>query len=100
MNNGFNMKRILHQLYNDISIKIIYFGIAIMSLVYVFNILISHQIISEKTSILTWLVTSVLLLFCIKSMIKLFSLFNRTYNKIEEKLINWVLDWVFNIHNM
>ncbi len=71
-----------------------------MSLVYVFNILISHQIISEKTSILTWLVISVLLLFYIKSMIMLFSIFKRTYNKIEEKLINWVLDWVFNIHNM
>ena len=94
------MKRILHQLYNDISIKIIYFGIGIMSLVYVFNILISHQIISEKTSIFTWLFISVLLLFYIKSMIMLFSIFKRTYNKIEEKLINWVLDWVFNIHNM
>jgi len=98
--NGAGMKNHIHNFYKNISIKIIYLGLILLSFVYIFNTLINHGFITENTNGITWFIILLAVFGYCKLTFTYYKKFVVTYNKVEKKVIAWVLNWIFNVHGL
>jgi len=87
-----------HNFYNRISLKIIFSGVVFLSLIGILSMVIHLGIIDQDPGITTWLVSFLCAFAYCKKTLRYYDVFVRGYEKTEQKVVDWLLDWVFNVH--